>query len=110
MRSGNKTCTMKKLKKLLAYPLSVIFYFFFFLTLLVFHPIQWISLKLGGYEAHKKSVDIFNFFLLRFDLAFPLRKPWLPENERWTQDEIDFLSPAWRSDNLILNIAIGYPF
>ena len=52
----------------------------------------------------------FNFFLLRFDLAFPLRKPWLPENERWTQDEIDFLSPAWRSDNLILNIAIGYPF
>ena len=56
---------MKKLKKLLAYPLSAIFYFFFFLTLLVFHPIQWISLKLGGYQAHKKSVDIFNFFLLR---------------------------------------------
>ena len=56
---------MKTIKKLLAYPLSVIFYFFFFLTLLIFHPIQWISLKLGGYEAHKKNVDIFNFFLLR---------------------------------------------
>ncbi|MDX1761686.1 MAG: lysophospholipid acyltransferase family protein [Christiangramia sp.] len=26
---------------------------------------QWICLKLGGYQAHKKSVDIFNFFLLR---------------------------------------------
>jgi outer membrane protein insertion porin family len=52
----------------------------------------------------------FNFFLLRFDLAFPLRKPWLPENERWVHNEIDFLSPSWRSDNLILNIAIGYPF
>lgn len=52
----------------------------------------------------------FNFFLLRFDLAFPLRKPWLPENERWVFDEIDFASPSWRSDNLILNIAIGYPF
>lgn len=56
---------MKTIKKIFAYPLSVIYYFFFFLTLLFFHPIQWISLKLGGYHAHKKSVDIFNFFLLR---------------------------------------------
>lgn len=53
------------MKKILSYPLSVIFYFFFGITLLVFHPIQWVSLKLGGYGAHKKSVDIFNFFLLR---------------------------------------------
>ncbi|HEU5146572.1 MAG TPA: BamA/TamA family outer membrane protein [Chryseosolibacter sp.] len=52
----------------------------------------------------------FNFFVLRFDLAFPLRKPYLPENERWIFDTIDFGSPSWRSDNLILNIAIGYPF
>lgn len=51
-----------------------------------------------------------SFFVLRFDLAFPLRKPWLPENERWITDEIDFLDPSWRSDNIILNIAIGYPF
>jgi outer membrane protein insertion porin family len=52
----------------------------------------------------------FKFFVLRFDLAFPLRKPWLPENERWVFDDIRFGSSAWRSDNLILNIAIGYPF
>lgn len=37
----------------------------FFLNLLLFHPIQWICLKLGGYQAHKKSVDIFNFLILR---------------------------------------------
>lgn len=55
----------RKMKKLLSYFLSVIFYIFFFITLLVFHPIQWLCLKLGGYHAHKKSVDIFNFFLLR---------------------------------------------
>jgi outer membrane protein assembly factor BamA len=48
----------------------------------------------------------FSFFVLRFDLAFPLRKP----KERWVFDEIDFGSPRWRSDNFILNIAIGYPF
>ena len=33
--------------------------------MLIFHPIQWICLKTGGYHAHKKSVDIFNWFLLR---------------------------------------------
>jgi 1-acyl-sn-glycerol-3-phosphate acyltransferase len=53
------------MKKILAYPLSILFYFFFFLSLLVFHVIQVVSLKLGGYEAHKKSVDVFNFFLIQ---------------------------------------------
>jgi len=53
------------MKKILAYPLSILCYFFFFLNLLIFHPIQWISLKLGGYKAHKISVEIFNLFLMR---------------------------------------------
>lgn len=53
------------MKKVLAYPLSILCYFFFFLNLLIFHPIQWVSLKLGGYRAHKKSVEIFNLFLMR---------------------------------------------
>ncbi len=52
----------------------------------------------------------FNFFVLRFDLAFPLRKPYLAPGERWVFDEIDPGSSEWRSDNLVLNIAIGYPF
>jgi outer membrane protein insertion porin family len=52
----------------------------------------------------------FNFFVLRFDLAFPVRKPYLPANERWVWNKIDFSSSEWRGDNLILNIAIGYPF
>lgn len=50
------------------------------------------------------------FFVLRLDLAFPLRKPWLPEHERWVVKDIDFGSRDWRRQNLILNIAIGYPF
>jgi outer membrane protein assembly factor BamA len=55
-------------------------------------------------------VDV-SFFILRFDLAMPLRK--IPEKEdkfRWVINEIDFGSSAWRNDNLILNVAIGYPF
>lgn len=51
-----------------------------------------------------------SFFILRFDLAMPLRKPWLEENHRWVTNQIDFTSSAWRKDNLVLNVAIGYPF
>lgn len=54
-------------------------------------------------------VDL-SFFILRFDLATPLRKPWLEENNRWVIDQISFGNPSWRSENLILNVAIGYPF
>ena len=51
-----------------------------------------------------------SFFVLRFDLGIPLRKPWLPEGEEWSIHTFNLLSPSWRRDNLILNIAIGYPF
>jgi outer membrane protein insertion porin family len=52
----------------------------------------------------------FSFLILRTDFAFPLRKPYLPEGQRWVIDDIDFGSGSWRKENLILNIAIGYPF
>lgn len=52
----------------------------------------------------------FSFLILRTDLAIPLRKPYLPEGQRWVIDDIDFGSGSWRKENLILNIAIGYPF
>jgi len=49
-------------------------------------------------------------FVIRLDVAFPLRKPYLPEGQRWVADEIDFGSKTWRKENLIYNIGIGYPF
>jgi len=54
-------------------------------------------------------IDI-SFFVLRFDFATPLRKPWLEKNNRWVVDQISFGNNGWRRDNLILNVAIGYPF
>lgn len=48
--------------------------------------------------------------ILRLDLGMPVRKPWLPKGDRWVFDEIDFGDSRWRRDNLIFNIAIGYPF
>lgn len=50
--------------KILSIPLSVLYYFLFFLELLIFHPIQWICLHCFGYEAHKKSVDLLNACLV----------------------------------------------
>jgi 1-acyl-sn-glycerol-3-phosphate acyltransferase len=53
-----------KIKKVLGYVLSPLHYIIFGIVLLIFHPVQWLCLKLGGYSAHKKSVDILNFFLI----------------------------------------------
>ena len=52
------------MKKFLGYILSPFAILAFFLALVIFHPIQWLCLKLGGYSAHKRSVDILNFFLV----------------------------------------------
>ncbi len=50
--------------------------------------------------------------VLRLDVAFPLRKPYLPEGQRWVLNRIGLFdkSPAWRSENLVFNLGIGYPF
>lgn len=53
------------MRKILAYILTSIYALFFILTLVVFHPIQWICLNAFGYQAHKISVDWLQFFLLR---------------------------------------------
>ncbi|HTG65609.1 MAG TPA: lysophospholipid acyltransferase family protein [Flavobacterium sp.] len=53
------------MQKLISYPISVIYYLCFGLTLVIFHPIQWFCFNVFGYQAHKKSVDYLNFFLLK---------------------------------------------
>lgn len=53
------------MQKILSYPISVLYYLCFGLTLVIFHPIQWVCLNVFGYQAHKKSVDYLNFFLLK---------------------------------------------
>ncbi|MFK5982053.1 MAG: lysophospholipid acyltransferase family protein [Flavobacteriaceae bacterium] len=49
---------------ILSYPMTVIFYLFFGLVLLIMHPIQWGCFNIFGYQAHKKSVDYLNFLIL----------------------------------------------
>ena len=52
------------MQKLISYPLSAVYYLLFGIALVIFHPIQWLSFNLFGYKAHKKSVDLLNFFLV----------------------------------------------
>jgi 1-acyl-sn-glycerol-3-phosphate acyltransferase len=52
------------MEKILAIPFTIIYYLLFGTTLVIFHPVQWICFNLFGYTAHKKSVDILNFFLV----------------------------------------------
>ncbi|MBT8186332.1 MAG: 1-acyl-sn-glycerol-3-phosphate acyltransferase [Croceitalea sp.] len=75
--------------KLLSYPITFIFLLCFGLALVVFHPIQWLCLKVFGYDAHRKSVAVLNLILMRctnilgtrytFDnsQALPKNKPYI---------------------------------
>lgn len=71
------------MRKLIAYPLTIIYYLFFGLCLVIFHPIQWFCLRVFGYQAHKKSVDYLNGGLTRclhilgitFDFKIPKNLP-----------------------------------
>lgn len=53
------------MKNVLSYILSVGFYLCFGLSLVIFHPLQWICFNVFGYKAHKKCVDILQLFLIR---------------------------------------------
>ncbi|HEU4472278.1 MAG TPA: BamA/TamA family outer membrane protein [Flavisolibacter sp.] len=44
-------------------------------------------------------------FVIRLDVAFPLKKPWETE-----YNEIRLGNRPWRRANIVYNLAIGYPF
>lgn len=52
------------MKKIIDYFLSIIYLVYFFLILLIFHPLQIICYELFGQRTHQKLVHIMNFFLL----------------------------------------------
>jgi outer membrane protein insertion porin family len=51
-----------------------------------------------------------SFLTFRVDLAMPIKKPYIHTDGGWVVKDIAFGDPSWRSNNLILNISIGYPF
>jgi len=47
-------------------------------------------------------------FVIRLDVGFPLRKPWL--QNPWVIKQIELGDKHWRKNNLVYSLAIGYPF
>jgi len=56
---------MELIKKVLSYPLSMLFYVLFGSTLVIFHVLQWLAIKIGGTRAHRAIVDLMNLCILR---------------------------------------------
>jgi len=54
------------MKKSFRYLMSIVFYGCFGFFLLIFHGIQWVCFYGLGYKAHKHSIELLNFLLLRF--------------------------------------------
>ncbi len=52
----------------------------------------------------------FGFFLVRMDMAFPLRAPTLNDGFEWMFSNVNPLERSWRKENLRFNLGIGYPF
>lgn len=52
-------------------------------------------------------VDI-TLFVIRLDAAVPLRQPWSDPPSQL--GNIDFTKAAYRQNNIVFNLAIGYPF
>ena len=52
------------MKKMLDYVLSTLYLVYFFLILIIFHPIQIIFFELFGQRIHQKLIHVMNFFLL----------------------------------------------
>jgi len=52
------------MKTILGYLLTPLYVLTFILLILIFHPVQMVCRRIGGYPLRKKSVDVLNFFLL----------------------------------------------
>jgi 1-acyl-sn-glycerol-3-phosphate acyltransferase len=53
------------MKNILGYILTPIFHFYYGLMLILFHPVQVVTLHLFGESTRNKSVDLLNFFLVK---------------------------------------------
>ncbi len=56
------------MQKIISYPLTVVHFLLFFLSLVIFHPIQLIAHRIGGHDLHQKSVATLNWFLMKTQL------------------------------------------
>lgn len=52
----------------------------------------------------------FDYFAIRMDLGFPIRVPYKDGEDSWIIQEAKPFNSDWQRQNLVFNIAVGYPF
>lgn len=56
---------IRRMQKIISIPISLLYYLVFGFWLVFFHPIQWVCYTVFGYNAHRWSVALLNWFLVR---------------------------------------------
>jgi outer membrane protein assembly factor BamA len=71
--------------------------------------------KFSGKFLSQLAVDVgfglrfdITLFVIRFDVGFPIRKPW--EQNPWVINQMQLHNTQWRRENIVYNLGIGYPF
>jgi outer membrane protein insertion porin family len=64
------------------------------------------QLAIGGGVGLRFDIS---FLVIRFDVAFPFRRPYPPGKE-WIINGVKFHDKNWRKENIVFNLGIGYPF
>ena len=52
----------------------------------------------------------FEYFVIRLDVGLPVHDLRYEQGERWRVGTYQWRDRAWRQQNLVFNLAIGYPF
>lgn len=52
----------------------------------------------------------FDYFVIRADMGIPIRVPYYNEADNWVIKDAKPFNSTWINQNLIFNIAVGYPF
>ena len=78
--------------KFISYIISSIFAFVFFLLLLIFHPLQWLGLKIFGQKGHQNVVDFMNWCLIKALLILGIRTDFENEYELPINTTLIFVS------------------
>lgn len=80
------------MKKALDYILSTVYLVYFFLILIIFHPIQVLCYHFFGQRVHQKSVHALNFFLLYGVIILGTRLSFIEKTKLPTDKPIIFVA------------------
>ena len=67
----------------------------------------WKEIAIGGGLGFRIDIE---YIVLRLDVAIPFRRAYFGDGFQWSFDRFEFGNRSWRKDNIVFNLAVGYPF